>query len=115
MDNVSNERLRIASSDGRTSAGSENMAATATFSAAMNQQMQAASEVAQAISTEMLRYAQQRLQAHAENLQSLARCQTPQSVMEQHMAFIRSSAQQISQGMTSLFAATRGAADKQAS
>ena len=68
----------------------------------MTRQIQAAMQTSRGLSAQMLRYPGQRLQTHAENLQALAGCHMPQSVMEQQMASINNSARQMTQGAASL-------------
>jgi hypothetical protein len=70
--------------------------------------MQADTKTACRISSEMLRYAAKRLHFHAAHLQILSVCTTPQSFIEQQMAFMNSSMQDYRQAVSKLIEAAQG-------
>jgi hypothetical protein len=92
---------------GLLSSGRNGQVAPEQIPAQVGQQMQAATETALGMSSEMLRYAGQRLHAHAAHLQSLAGCTTPQSFMDQQMAFMSSSMQEYGEAVSKLIDAAQ--------
>lgn len=103
MTQLNGETTTPAFTDGMTRAMRDGQEAATKAPERIGEQMQAAGEVARGVSSDVLNYVGQRFQAHADHMHRLARCRTPQSVMEQQVAFMQSSIQQFNQGFAKLY------------